>query len=164
MMSAFKTDRQIGYQTKDEGTGFKARQETPLSVALPLAVHITTRSKRLVNLLEHLSLGRSYKEMIKMESQVAAAVCKRLHDTSGYVLPPFVCKDKPVFFAIGNIDRLIHGPSGKEQFHGTVITLNQKAYIGVQPILQPLSLDSKEINFQYETDMATLSNQPCTAR
>eukprot|EP00794_Sanderia_malayensis_P013483 gene13483-14880_t len=76
LMSAFKTDRQIGYQTKDEGSGFKTHRETPLSVALPLAVHSITRSKRLVNLLEDLSLGRSYKEIIKMESQVATAVCK----------------------------------------------------------------------------------------
>ena len=79
MMSAFKTDRQIGYQTKDEGTGFKTRRETPLSVALPLAVHSITRSERLVNLLEDLRLGQSYKEVIKMESQVATAVCRRLH-------------------------------------------------------------------------------------
>ena len=131
IMSTFKTERQIGYQTKDKGTDVKTRQKTPLSFALPLAVHSITRSIRLVNLLEDLSLGRSYKEMIKMESRLASAICKRLQDTSGYVLPQFVCKDKPVFFAVDNIDRLIHDPSGKEQFHGTVITLNQKAYTGV---------------------------------
>ncbi len=116
-----------------------------------------------MNLLEDLRSGRNNKEMIKMESQVASAVCQRLHDTSGYVLPQFVCKDKPIYFAIDNIDRLIHDPSGKEQFHGTVVTLNQKAYTGVQPMSKPLSLDSKEINFKYEVDMAILSNQPCIA-
>ena len=43
-----------------------------------------------------LSLNK-YTEMMKLENQVATAVCKKITEQGGIYIPPFVVKNKPVF-------------------------------------------------------------------
>lgn len=150
-MTAFRSDRQITYQPKAT-SDFKVRLSTPLSVALPLTLHSLTRSKRLVNLIEDLHIGESYFNILKIEKQIASAVCRRMDETGGLVLPPFACKGETVYFAIDNIDKLIHDPSGIQQFHGTMVVMNQKFLPGEKTMTSPLKL-TKDTNYNYNVEL-----------
>ena len=86
--------------------------------------------------------------MLNIEKQVCSAVCKGMSKTGGFGVPPFSCQRDNVYFAIDNIDRLIHDQSGKDQFHGTVIVINQKIFPGKQPMLQSVKL-TKDVDYTY---------------
>lgn len=161
-MTAFRRDRQVTYQPK-ASSDFRVRISTPLSVALPLTLHSLTRSKRLVKLIEDLNTGESYSKVIEIEKQTASAVCRRINDNGGFVLPPFACKGENVYFAVDNIDKLIHDPSGMEQFHGTIVVMNQRVLPGEKTMVSPLKL-TKDTDFHYNVESNNAPSQKCDWR
>ena len=72
---------------------------------------------------------------MKLENQLATAVCKKITEQGGMYLPPFAVKNKPVHFAQDNIDLDEATPDGTNTLHGTIIVI-----------------------FQQETDQAPMSN------
>ena len=93
MVQALKTDRQLSYEPKNQSANFGITKETPLSVAVPLTIHKKTRPKQ--QLVQRLSACRSfnkYTELMKLENQLATAVCKKITEQGGVYLPPFTVK------------------------------------------------------------------------
>ena len=73
---------------------------------------------------------------MKLENQLATAVCKKITEQGGVYLPPFEVKNKPVCFAQDNTDFDEATPDGTNTLHGTIIVM-----------------------FQQETDKAPMSNE-----
>ena len=156
IISTYKTDRQISYEPKSNRTAFKQFRSTPLSVVIPLTIHKATRHKNLVNKISHLNIGDSYSEILKLEKRIASAVCKRMVETGGFVVPPFIKKGKSIFFAIDNIDWQINDPNGQNQFHGTVVTINQQSHPNEPPMMQPIKIQAKEEEYSYGIEEYTV--------
>ena len=97
IVQALKTDRQVSYKPKNENTNFVETKETPLSAAVPLTIHKKTRSKQLVQQMSTCLSLNKYTEMMKLENQMATAVCKKITEQGGIYTPPFVVKNKSVF-------------------------------------------------------------------
>ena len=136
MVQALKTDRQVSYEPKNQSANFGIIKETPLSVAVPLTIHKKTSSKQLVQRLSACLSFNKYTKLMKLENQLATAMCKKITEQGGVNLPPFTVKNKPVYFAQDNIDFDEATPDGTNTPHGTIIVM-----------------------FQQETDKAPMSNE-----
>ena len=60
---------------------------------------------------------------MKLENQLATAVCKKITEQGGVHLPPFTVKNKPVYFAQDNIDFDEANPHGTNTLHGMIIVM-----------------------------------------
>ena len=76
MVQALKTDRQVSYEPKNQRANFGITKETPLSVAVPLTIHKKTR--QFVQRLSACFSFNKYTELMKLENQLATAVCKKI--------------------------------------------------------------------------------------
>ena len=65
--------------------------------------------------MSHLNIGDSYSEILKLKKRIVSAICKRIVETRGFVVPPFIKKGKSIFFAIDNTDWQINDPNGQNQ-------------------------------------------------
>ena len=65
--------------------------------------------------MSHLNIGDSYSEILKLKKRIGSAVCKRIVETHGFVVPPFIKNGISIFFAIDNIDWKINYPNGQNQ-------------------------------------------------
>lgn len=126
IVSAFKSDRQIKYVSPIADDKFKLSSETAFSLGVSLLLHQQTRKKSLVDIASRLGIGERYSRVLRLEAQLAHAVTKRLNECNGLYIPPFVVKNKSVFFAIDNVDFLEDTPTGKDTLHGTAIVMYQK--------------------------------------
>ena len=63
---------------------------------------------------------------MKLENQLATAVCKKITEQGGVYLPLFAVKSKPVYFAQDNIDFDEATPDGTNTLHGTIIVMFQQ--------------------------------------
>lgn len=88
IMYSFKTDRQARYNPLAEVAHFKTRPGWPLQWAVGIALHQSTRSKQLVDLLHGFGLCVNYPEMLKMENQLANSVTARMTEDHMYMPPP----------------------------------------------------------------------------
>ena len=122
---AYKSDRQVSYETKHEDVAFKHRTETPLNVGLALNVHKNTRSKSLVEKLSQLDLTVPYKKVMEIETAIANAVLEKIKSKGGVYRPPWLVNDMFVWFALDNIDFLESTPCGMNTLHGTAIAVYQ---------------------------------------
>ena len=136
MVQALKTDRQVSCEPKNQSANFGITKDTLLSVAVPLTIHKKTRSKQLVQRLSACLSFNKCTELMKLENQLATAVCKKIAEQGGVYLPPFAVKNKPVYFAQDNIDFDEATPDGTNTLHRTIIVM-----------------------FQQETDKAPMSNE-----
>ena len=118
MVQALKTDRQVSYEPKNQSANFGITKEAPLSVAVPLTIHKKTRSKQLVQRLSTCLSFNKYIELMKLENQLATAVCKKITEQGGVYLPPFSVENKPVYFAQDNTDFEEATPDGTNTLHG----------------------------------------------
>jgi len=123
-----KTDRQVRYHgTGDNSKNYHSRKETPFSVGLGLLVHKNTRSKDLVNILSDLHLTVDYSKVLRIETDIANAVVKRMSETNGVYVPHLIQEGEPVYFAIDNCDFKNDTADGKNEFHGTAQIVFQRA-------------------------------------
>ena len=137
IITNLKTDRQARYKVKSD---FYVVSKTPLSIGLALAVHKRTRSKNLVNVLSNLQLGANYKQTVNLEKWIAFGVAERMKTTGWFCLPPFVMKDKSIFFAADNIDFLEDTADGQNTLHGTLLVISQRAEDGALQVNEPLEI------------------------
>ena len=122
MVQAYKTDRQVSYEPKNQSANFGITKETSLSVAVQWLSACLSFNK--------------YIEPMKLENQIATAVCKKIIERGRVYLPPFAVKNKPVYFVQDNIDFDEAAPDGTNTLHRTIIVM-----------------------FQQETDKARMSNE-----
>jgi len=54
-----------------------------------------------------------------IKRELVESVKKVSRDNGGIYVPPSISPDKPLFFAIDNIDLNIDTPDGKDQLHGS---------------------------------------------
>lgn len=137
----------ILYNTKKKATPtarmtrHSPEREPPLPIYIGLNVHVQTRSKQLVQQLNHMGISISYDQVIQIEDWLAKATCERF-EVDGVVVPACLRKG---LFTVGALDNLDYDPSSTTSvgsFHGTGISMFQlptKDDCGVQrpPIVIP---------------------------
>jgi len=99
-------------------------REPPLALYLGLDIRATTRSKKLIDHLNHLGLPVSYKRVIEVEDSLAQSVCEQFQE-DGVVCPKNVLSG---LFTVAAIDNVDHNPSSSTStgsLHGTTISLFQ---------------------------------------
>ena len=85
-------------------------------------MHKKPRSKELVNMLYNLNFAASYDKISTIKYDVARAVKKRWKPMKEYTYS----STYPVYFAIDNTDSQIDTADGKQQLHGTAMTIYQQ--------------------------------------
>ncbi len=99
-------------------------REPPLPLYVALNVHISTRSKKLINCLHKLGLCVSYNRVLEVESCMAASICKRYQEDA-IVCPPTLKKKLYTVGALDNIDHNSSSTTAQGSFHGTAISVFQ---------------------------------------
>ena len=82
--------------------------ETPLNIGSGIAFCHATRSKKLVNFLSDLNVSASYQKVIGIKKNIAQSVLKRRAENDNVFIPLNISVDRPITFAIDNIDLKIH--------------------------------------------------------
>lgn len=83
IMFAYKSDRQVSYTPKQSSSGFRHQSENPQVVGIGLKVHQATRSKAEVDMLYRFGYSISYERVLRIETQLAAAVLKQAAQNNG---------------------------------------------------------------------------------
>ena len=117
-VGAYRSDRQVSYNTINANGALRQHFESPLSVGLALDVHKNSRSKTLVQ-KAGLDLAVSYEKVMEIETGIADAVLKKMDSLGGVFQPPWLVRDTFVWFSLDNIDFLESTPCGMNTIHGT---------------------------------------------
>lgn len=126
LLQATKTDKQVRYQPKESSTRESYTvKETPVSVGLGLHLYHKTRSKTLLETFSKLHLSISYENILSIKNDLINNAKKKVAQ-DGIYLPPGLSENKPLYFAIDNIDLKIDTPDGKGQLHGTTQVVFQE--------------------------------------
>ena len=80
---AYRSNRQVSYNTINSNGAFRQHFESPLNVGLALDVHKITRSKTLVEKLPGLDLAVSYEKVMEIETGIANAVLEKMDSLGG---------------------------------------------------------------------------------
>ena len=115
-MHCFKSNRQVTYKPKQPDAPFCHCLEWPQPLPVGIAVHQSTRSKKLLEFLHGFGLS--------VETQLANAVIEATQEQGAY-LPATMCKGTFIFFAIDNTDFNEDTPDGKRTLHATATALHQ---------------------------------------
>ena len=100
------------------------RKRTPLQVSTGLSIHSETRSKNVINQLNHIGLSISYTEIERYKTGLASFAAK-----SAETITPLPCHFDPKNFTVAafdNFDHRSYSVSGKEECHDTVSVVVQK--------------------------------------
>ena len=89
-------------------------------MGLGLIIYKHTRSKYIINLLSDMNLTISYDKNLKIETNIAKAIVKKMEDSDGVYVPPSTQKECPIYFAVENCDFTNKLLDGKHGFHGTI--------------------------------------------
>ena len=122
LMSNCLSRRQV---ENKQSTQFYHTREVPLQVAIGLTIHGSTRSQFLVNLVHSIGCSIDYSRVLKLETQIAASVLKRIHDNDGVYIPPDIVPNRFIHCAVDNLDFSEDTTDGRRTLHGTVITVYQ---------------------------------------
>ena len=99
----------------------KTAREMPQQLAARVAIRQAIRSKKVINILHGFGL-------LRMETQIATSVVKRMMDNDGLYLPPDFILGRYIFFAVDNVDFAEDTPDGKRTLHGTAIAIYQRCH------------------------------------
>lgn len=105
-------------------------REMPQQLAVGLAVHQTSRSKELVNMLQGFGMAIEYNRIMRVEAQIEANVIQQIEQNRGFYLPPDIVKGRHVFFAVDNVDFAEDTYDGQRTLHGTAMAIYQKKELG----------------------------------
>ena len=95
--------------------------------------------------MAYLTISDSYSKVLKWENRIPSAVCKGKTENCSLVLPLFIKKRKSIFFAVDNIDWQINDYNAQNQFHGTVVKVNQNNYYALDvSMMHPITLQLEE--------------------
>ena len=125
-MYEVKSPRQMKLTQTCAESGFRhlaSKHENPHVLAVGLKVHTYTRSKHLLNYLHANNVSVEYTRILRIETQLAEAVLRRMNLTQSVYVPPGLKKNMFVFFAVDNIDFAEDTVDGKDTLHGTMVTV-----------------------------------------
>ena len=125
IMFAYKSDRQASHMPKQASSSFWHQHENPQVVGLGLKVHQATRSKAEVDMLHKFGYSISYERVLRIETQLAAAVLKQAARNNGIYIPENLVRGRFLFFAIDNVDFDEDTPDGKHTLHATATAVFQ---------------------------------------
>ena len=143
LMYETKSQKQIAYSAKHPDATFRhssPKQENPYVISVGLNLHANTRSERLINYFHAQGISVDYSRVLRIETQLAQAVIKRMENTGGVYIPPKLKSGKMLFFAIDNIDFAEDTADGKNTLHGTMMTALQQEDELLPPIHDKLQL------------------------
>lgn len=149
-------------------SGFRhlsSKHENSHVVAVGLKVHAYTRSKHLAIYLHANNVSVDYFRILRLETQLADAVLRRMTLTQDVYIPPGLKKNKFLFFAIDSIDFAEDSTDGKDTLHGTMMTVYQQEDDLADPVVPPLELEtpsSRSLNSSYSCAAPELL--PCDTR
>ena len=69
--------------------------------------------------MSDLNVSASYQKVIGIKKNITQSVLKRRAENDNIFFPLSISVDRPITFAIANIDLKIDTPDGKHQLHGT---------------------------------------------
>ena len=78
------------------------------------------RSKNIINLLSDMNCNINYEKILKIETNIAEAIVKKMEDSDDVNVPPSIQKECSIYFVIDNCDFQNDTPDGKHEFHSTV--------------------------------------------
>ena len=126
LMSTTKTKRQVQYASqKNSQRKFHNSKEIPFTVGLAIHIHKETRCKTLINDLSDLNLCISYEKLMNIETDIATSVATEMKENGGIHIPSNIVKGRRIHFAVDNTDFKNDTADGKNEFHGTGMTVFQ---------------------------------------
>lgn len=158
IMYEVKSSRQMLYKPKSVDHGFKHKatvHENPHVLGVGIKIHSSTRSKHLVQFLHANSVSVDYGRLLRVETQLAEAVIRKMEETNGVYLPADMSKGKMTFFAIDNIDFTEDTVDGKNTLHGTVLVAFQQRGDQDTPVHESMQLETPGVS-------KSLKNLPST--
>ena len=123
-VSMYLTERQVKNKTS---TSINVTHEMPEQLAIGLAVHHTSRSKQIINLLHGFGLSVEYNRLLRVETQIERHVIDQVLKNGGVYLPPNIVKGRHVYFAVDNVDFGEDTRDGKRTLHGAAMAIYQKS-------------------------------------
>ena len=125
--NAFKSNRQVNYkpQTNDFRRRTESRTEYPTQHSVGFAIHQSTRSKKVIDIMHALGLSVDYNHILRLETLLPGSVLERIAEDGQYI-PPFLQRNKFPFFAIDNSDFNEDTPDGKQTTHATATAVYQR--------------------------------------
>lgn len=91
---------------------------TPKHIGLACALHQATRSKELVNMFLQAGHVMSYREVIKLDTELAKTTLETMGD-DGAIVPQNLVKGRFVHFSADNVDINEYTLDGKGTFHSS---------------------------------------------
>ena len=110
------------------------KREPPIATYLGLKIHFESRSKSLIEKLNHLGLSISYNRILDIEDLQAHNICKQF-ELEGIVWPRTLQKNSVILGALDNIDHNTSSTTSEGHFHGSGISLMQPAITNEDPRL-----------------------------
>ena len=78
--------------------------------------------------MSDLNVSASYQKVIGIKKNIAQSVLKGSAENDNVFIPVNISVDRPITFAIDNIDLKIDTPDGKHQLHGTATVVYQQKF------------------------------------
>ena len=145
IIQSTKTSRHVNYKPQENATRHREISidtvETPLNVGSGIYIHEEIRCRELIDILSNLNISIDYDKLLNIESQLANSILTEINRNDDVFIPKSVSKDLPIYFAIENTDLKIDTLDGRNQLHGTAITVYIKKE--TSEVLQHISVDSK---------------------
>jgi hypothetical protein len=126
-VSMYLSKHQVARKTTQT---FKTGREMPQQLAVAVAIRQAIRSKKVINILHGFGMSVEYNRVLRVESQIATSVLKRMLDSDGLYVPPGVILGRYIFFAVDNVDFAEDTPDGKHTLHATAMAIYQRCQDG----------------------------------
>ena len=105
----------------------RSLEDTALvGLTVVLAIRQAIRSKRIVNMLHGFGVIVRYERPLRVETQLANAVTRRMLLNGNVYLPPDVVHGRHVYFVVDNIDFAEDTLDGKHTLHATAMAIYQQ--------------------------------------
>lgn len=123
LMYECMTPRQV---TKTDSQLSRHINDVPVPLAVGIAVHKETRSKKLIQILNGFGCCVDYHRILQLEDQIVCEVLQRIEENDGVYIPHDLTIGRFIFCAADNIDFQEDTRDGKRTLHGTVMVVYQE--------------------------------------
>lgn len=121
--NAIKSNKQVNYKQKTKESDFRRRTEYQIQLSVGIAIHQSTRSKKVIDIMHVLGLSVDYNRILRLKTQLAGRFWSELL-RMGCIFLHF-CKEIPLL-AIDNSDLNDDTPYGKQTTHATATAVYQR--------------------------------------
>ena len=124
-MYCYKSKHQVACTPKHQCAPFRHHLEWSQLLAVGIAVHQPTRSRKLVHFLHGFGLSVDYSRILRLETQLANSVIESTREEGAH-LPTNMRKGTFILFAVDNSDFNEDTPDGKCTLHATATAIYQR--------------------------------------